>query len=192
MDPINIIAGLNLLATFGANLGGAKKGLKSVVSEAKEKPVTYLQKIPLVISVLILISFIFGLFQIGTIHYYDDYLYLRAAGLIIYIIFSWLQVSAFKGLGDYYSQEVVVFKKHQIITTGLFKSIRHPQYVSEILMNIGAALLTLSIPVIFLLIMQIPFLILRARLEEKLLTKYFTSEYSEYKKKSGFFIPFIG
>ena len=192
MDPLNIIAGINLIATFGANIGGAKKGLKSVVTDAKEKPVSYLQKFPLLLSVLVLVSFILGIFGIGTLPYTNDKLYLRGAGLAIYLLFSWFQIWTVKNLGEFYSQEVVVFKKHQIVTKGAFKTLRHPQYVSEILMNTGAALVTLSIPVIILVIIQVPFLFLRAKLEEKLLTKYFEPEYSAYKKRSGFFIPFIG
>ena len=42
MDPINIIVGLNIIASFGANLTGAKKGLKSTVTPVKERPKTYL------------------------------------------------------------------------------------------------------------------------------------------------------
>ena len=49
MDPVNIIIGLNIIATFGANVSGAKKGLKAKVGVAKEKPVTYCFKIPLVV-----------------------------------------------------------------------------------------------------------------------------------------------
>jgi protein-S-isoprenylcysteine O-methyltransferase Ste14 len=192
MDPLNIIAGINLIATFGANLGGAKKGLKSVITDAKEKPQSYLQKFPLMLSVLVLVAFILGIFGIGTLNYTNENIALRGAGLGLYLLFSWIQIYAVKNLGDFYSQDIVVFKQHQLVTKGAFKTLRHPQYVSEIIMNAGACLLTLSIPVLILVIIQIPFLILRAMLEERLLTKYFEPEYAAYKKRSGFFIPFIG
>jgi protein-S-isoprenylcysteine O-methyltransferase Ste14 len=41
-------------------------------------------------------------------------------------------------------------------------------------------------------IIEIPFLILRALLEEKLLEKNFKERFADYKKKTGFLIPFIG
>ena len=50
MDPINIFTGLNIIAAFVANLGGAKKGLRSSVVGTKEKPKTYLQSVPLKIG----------------------------------------------------------------------------------------------------------------------------------------------
>jgi hypothetical protein len=46
MDPINIIAGLNIIIAFGANLSGAKKGLRASVIGTKEKPKTYLSLFP--------------------------------------------------------------------------------------------------------------------------------------------------
>jgi protein-S-isoprenylcysteine O-methyltransferase Ste14 len=192
MDPINIIAGLNLIATFGANLTGAKKGLKSTVTVAKEKPVTFLQKIPLVISVFSLIFFILAIFQVGTFVYKPDYQSIRIIALIVYLVFSWLQIISFKALGDNYSQEVLIYRHHKLVTKGPFRFIRHPQYMSQILMDIGAGIATLSYLVTPLAIIQIPILIMRAILEEKLLNKNFKEEYQMYKSKSGFMLPFIG
>ena len=192
MDPLNIIAGLNLIATFGANITGAKKGIKSTVTVAKEKPVTFLQKVPLVISVLSLIFFILAIFQVGTFVYKPDYQNIRIIALIVYILFSWLQIISFKALGDNYSQEVLIYRNHKLVTKGPFRFIRHPQYMSQILMDLGAGIVTFSYLVIPLAIIQIPILIMRASLEEKLLNKNFKGEYQDYKSKSGFMLPFIG
>ncbi len=192
MDPINIIVALNIIATFGANVPGAKKGIKSSVTLAKEKPSTYLQSVPVVLSTVILISMILGVFRVGTFGYGHDIGALRIAGLTVYLLFSWTQIWAYKSLGDSYSQDVLIYRSHKLVKKGPFKFIRHPQYISEILMNIGGGLATLSFIVLPLAIIQIPLLILRGRFEEKLLEKHFKNEYTEYKKKSGFFIPFIG
>ena len=64
MDPINIIIGLNIIASFGANVAGAKKGFKSSVIAVKERPVTYLQKLPLILSTITLVALILGVFQL--------------------------------------------------------------------------------------------------------------------------------
>ncbi len=55
MDPINIIIGLNIIATFGANIGAAKKGIKDKVGVFKDKPKTYLQTLPLILSTILLL-----------------------------------------------------------------------------------------------------------------------------------------
>ncbi len=192
MDPINIFVGVNFIATFGANLGGAQKGLKSTVSAAKEKPRTYLQKLPLYLSVITLIALILAVFRIGTIDYSESYRTLRLAGLFVYIVFSWIQIWASRKLGSNFSTEVLINKNHQLITEGPFKLIRHPQYLSQFLMDLGAGIATLSYILIPLALIELPFLILRASLEDKLLAKHFSAAFDNYKKKAGFMIPFIG
>lgn len=192
MDPINIFVGLNIIATFGANLQGAKGGLKQKVIVAKEKPKTYLQKLPLFLSALTLIGLILGIFQIGTYEYKAEYENIRLIGLVVYITFSWIQIWGYKTLGSNYSQDILISKDHNLVKEGPFKIIRHPQYLSQILFDIGGALATLSYIVIILAIIEVPFLILRALLEEKLLEKHFKEDYREYKGKSSFMFPFIG
>jgi protein-S-isoprenylcysteine O-methyltransferase Ste14 len=192
MDPINIFVALNLVATFSANISGAKRGLKEKVTVHKEKPESYLQKFPLILSAISILGLILGLFQIGTLEYNQQNETIRIVGLIIYIAFSWFQVWAYKKLGENYSQDIIILKNHSLVTSGPFKFIRHPQYISQILLDIGGGIATLSYLVIIIAIIEIPFLILRALLEEKILTKHFKEKYSDYKNKSGFMFPFLG
>jgi protein-S-isoprenylcysteine O-methyltransferase Ste14 len=192
MDPINIIILLNVIGTFGANVTGAKRGLKSQVSEIKEKPKTFLQKFPPIVSALSLIALVLAVFQIGTLNYTEDFNSIRYIGLIVYLIFSWIQVWSFKTLGDNYSQDIMIKKNHELIMKGPFNVVRHPQYICQILLDVGAAAATLSYVVGFLALIEIPIYIMRASTEDKLLNKYFAEKFSEYKKKSGFMIPFIG
>ncbi len=192
MDPINIFVGLNLVATFGANISGAKRGLKEKLTVHKEKPKTYLQKFPLILSAICIVAVILGLFQIGTLGYKPEFENARLLGLVVYIGFSWLQIWAYKTLGESYSQDILILKDHKLVTSGSFKLIRHPQYLSQILMDIGAGVATLSYIVIIIALMEIPFLIMRALLEEKILSKHFKEKFSEYKSKSSFMLPFLG
>jgi len=192
MDPINIIILLNVIATFGANVSGAKKGLKSKVAAIKDKPKTFLQKFPPILSAVTLIVLILGVFQIGTLEYMKEHNAIRFIGLPVYLIFSWIQVWSFKSLGDNYSQDIIIKKDHQLVTTGPFRYIRHPQYFSQILINIGGTAATVSYVLGILTLVEIPIYIMRALLEDKMLAKHFAEQFSAYKKKSGFMIPFIG
>ena len=192
MDPVNIIILFNIIGTFGANVTGAKRGLKSTLSEVKEKPKTFLQKFAPVLSMLSLVALILAVFQIGTLEYLEEYNTIRYIGLAVYLAFSWIQVWAFKTLGDNYSQEIMIKKKHQLVTKGPFKLVRHPQYLCQILLDIGAAAATVGYIVGGLALIEIPVYIIRASMEDKLLAKHFAERFSEYKKKSGFMIPFIG
>ena len=193
MDPINIIVGIGLILSMAANSSTAKKSLKRSVSKAVIRPRTFLQRLPLNVSAVILILEIMALFQIGTLEYKGEYLPARIIGMLVFLIFSWLQVKAFKNLGASYSQEIVVLKEHKLITTGMQKIVRHPQYITQILSDLGVGIALLGFVIVpLVLFFEIPLFILRAKKEENILAEHFKTDYEEYKKRSGFMFPFIG
>ncbi|MDA3861877.1 MAG: hypothetical protein PF445_11705 [Melioribacteraceae bacterium] len=118
MDAINIIAGIGLLLSIVANSSAAKGGLKKAVTKSERRPKTYLQKVPLNISALILVLDMLGVFQIGTLEYQNDALYYRVGGLLVFGVFSWLQVKSFKNLKEFYTQEIAIQKIHQLVKSG--------------------------------------------------------------------------
>lgn len=192
MDPLNVVVLFNIIATFGANVTGAKRGFKSKVAEVKEKPKTFLQKLPPIVSTLSLLALVLGVFKIGTLDYIEEYNIIRYIGLAVYIVFSWIQVWAFKSLGDNYSQDILIKKNHELVTKGPFRFIRHPQYFCQLLVDLGGAAATLSYILVVLAVIEIPVYIMRASIEDKLLGKHFDEKFAQYKKKTGFMIPFIG
>jgi len=195
MDPINIILLINLVVTMSANASAAKKGVRISVLKVTERPESFLQKFPPNISALILILTIVGAFNVLVLPeaFKEQYAICRYIGLAIYIIFSWVQVVSFKELGNNYAQDVVILKEHKLIETGIYKYIRHPQYLSQFLSDLGAGIALLSYIIIPLVILvELPLFIMRAFLEEKILLKHFKENFIAYKKKSKFMIPFIG
>ncbi|MGE5400560.1 MAG: methyltransferase family protein [Ignavibacteriales bacterium] len=195
MDPINILVGINLLATLGANLGGAKKGIINTPAVVVDRPRTYLQSIPPNVAVVILVFIILSIFQVGTLDYkkFTSHNSLRIFGLFLYVAFSWFQIWAYKALGDNYSQDIQIKKNQILITSGPFKYIRHPQYLGQILADLGASMALLSYIVMpLVLFLEIPLIVLRAIEEERLLAKHFREKFDNYRKKTGFLLPFIG
>jgi len=194
-NAINILLAINLLVSMSANYSGAKKGLKTSITKVVERPLSFLQKSPPNVAALVLVLTIVSIFNVGTLtgEYTSKLLGVRIAGLLMFIVCSWLQVFSYKSLGNSYAQDVVVMKEHKLITTGIYKFIRHPQYLFQLLSDLGAGLALLSYLVVPLVILlEIPLFIMRAVLEDKLLKKHFADEYPAYKKRSGFMIPFIG
>ncbi len=81
-------------------------------------------------------------------------------------------------------------KKHQLRTNGIYQFVRHPMYTSVLLLCLALMLTNshyISQSVMLVLLVN---LILKSRLEEKLLTKRFDN-YQAYKEKTGRFIPFL-
>ena len=193
MDGINIISFIALIVSIAANSTATKGGLKKTVIKSERRPKTYLQKAPLNISALILIIQILGVFQIGTLNYSTELQYIRIVGVIVFVIFAWLQVYSFRNLKSFYSQDIAILKNHQLITTGIHKTVRHTQYISQIISALGVGFALLGYLIIPLVIfIEFPLFILRAKKEEKMMTEYFGEKFIEYKKTSGFIIPFIG
>ncbi|MCX6175307.1 MAG: isoprenylcysteine carboxylmethyltransferase family protein [Ignavibacteriales bacterium] len=194
-NAINILVALNLFVSMSANYSGAKKGLKTSITKVVERPATFLQKVPPNIAALVLILTILSIFKIGSLtdSFEIQFENIRIAGLIMFLIFSWLQVWTYKSLGKDYAQDIVILKEHQLHTTGIYKFIRHPQYISQILSDLGAGLALLSFTIVPIVILfELPLFIMRASVEDKLLQKYFGEKFAAYKKQSGFIIPFIG
>ena len=194
-NAINILVALNLIVSMSANYSGAKKGLKTSITKVVERPETFLQKVPTNIAALVLILTIVSIFKIGSLtgNFEIQFESIRIAGLIMFLIFSWVQVWAYKSLGKDYAQDIVILKQHQLHSTGIYKFIRHPQYISQVLSDLGAGLALLSFTVVPIVILfELPLFIMRASAEDKLLQKYFGEKFAAYKKQSGFIIPFIG
>ncbi len=195
MDPVNIIVGVILVVSMAANFSAAKSAVKQTVVKFEIKPKTWLQSIPPNVAAIILILEVLGIFGLGTLEtkIMDDYLWIRMAGLILFSVFSWLQVKSTKKLGKNYAQEIAIHKNHNLVTTGIYKSIRHPQYISQVLSDLGAGIALLGFVIVpVVIVIELPLFIMRAAREEALLENHFKEEYKNYKKKSGFIIPFIG
>lgn len=195
MDPINVLVLINLLVSMSANWGGARKGFKTSITKVTERPQTYLQKVPLNVSAAVLVLIILAVFNLGVLSedIKNSFPNVRLVGLSMFVIFSWIQVLSYRALGKSYAQDIVILKEHELQTNGPYRIIRHPQYLSQILSDLGAGLALFSYLVVpGVVIFEAPLLIMRAVLEDKMLSKHFKDEFKVYKSKSGFIFPFIG
>ncbi len=109
---------------------------------------------------------------------------LAVAGLITAIL-------ARRTLAGNWSGAVALKKDHELITRGPYQYVRHPIYTGILLMALGtaAAFGTWSAPWGFLIILV--GILLKLRSEEQLLSRHFTKEYPEYKKRTKTLIPFL-
>lgn len=97
-------------------------------------------------------------------------------GLIIFLIGTYI----------YFKWEIFWYKtfKGQLVTTGIFRYIRHPHYTSLIFVGLGLALFFYSIFALVVAIIAIPIIIWSILDEEKHLIKQFGNEYIEFMEKT--------
>ena len=77
----------------------------------------------------------------------------------------------------------------QVIRTGVFGWVRHPIYLSEILLYFGLLLLSLSLATAAVWLVAIGFLHYVSRYEERLLLARFGQAYQEYMREVPMWIP---
>lgn len=86
---------------------------------------------------------------------------------------------------------IVFGKKAQqgIIRKGVFRFVRHPIYLSEIILYLGLLMIHISLAAVCILIITMFFMHYISRYEEKLLLARFGKEYEEYMKEVPMWFP---
>ena len=95
-----------------------------------------------------------------------------------------------KSLGFNFSPTLSIHKNHVLITTGIYQWVRHPMYMTLILLWIAFFLLSSNWFIGMTSLLAYGLIILR-RLpkEEKMLLDYFGDDYREYIKNTGRLLP---
>ena len=78
----------------------------------------------------------------------------------------------------------------KLITTGIYAYIRHPMYLSVIIMMLGFLLSSFNFSNLLLFVFLVFVLYLKAKREENIWCNH-TNEYLEYKSKTKLILPFI-
>ena len=96
-----------------------------------------------------------------------------------------------KAIGSNWSASIQKEGTEKLITSGVYKFIRHPLYFSGLLIFIGIFIYFQSWLSSILLIPSFLFINLRIKHEEKELLGLFTEDFLQYKKLTKKIIPFI-
>jgi len=98
---------------------------------------------------------------------------------------------AMKTLGEYYNAHIVVGESHKLIKSGPYKYVRHPAYSARFLSIIGITLMLNAFCTLFIaLAVDLLFVSIRIRLEERELMGKFGEQYLAYKRQTWAIIPF--
>ena len=92
-------------------------------------------------------------------------------------------------LGRRFSGLVAIQPGHTLVTTGIYRTIRHPSYLGLLISCFGWALAFRSGIGLVLAALNIPPLIARMRSEERLLSATFGQDYENYRSRTARLIP---
>lgn len=141
------------------------------------------------IAIGYLLSFSIGATRIGRIYHWDTFF---ATGALLIIVGLIIRIIAILTLKQHFTYTVTKIEHHELIETGIYKYIRHPGYLGQIIIFIGIA--TSISNWLSILLMMIPVLVgymNRIRVEERFMTENMGSKYIDYQKKTKRLIPGI-
>jgi protein-S-isoprenylcysteine O-methyltransferase Ste14 len=82
-------------------------------------------------------------------------------------------------------------KTAELVTSGIFRYIRHPMYSSLLLLAWGVFFKAPSWPGVVLTAAATGCLVVTAKVEERENVRYFGLSYASYMRKTKMFIPFV-
>jgi protein-S-isoprenylcysteine O-methyltransferase Ste14 len=148
----------------------------------------------LILSLLLIGGFVFPLiYSVTDWLSFADYRLPDWAGWlgIVVIAFSLLLFAwGHRDLKKYWSPSLELMEGHKLITSGIYRTIRHPMYLSQLVLTFAQMLLLQNwIAGPIGLICFIPFYLVRKKEEEKMMIEKFGEEYKTYMEKTGGLVP---
>jgi protein-S-isoprenylcysteine O-methyltransferase Ste14 len=135
------------------------------------------------------LSFIIASTKTGRIYQWDTFFVIGSvlvlAGLII-------RVKSIMKLKQQFTYTVTKIENHELIQTGLYKIIRHPGYLGQLIIFLGISVCLSNWLSILLMIIPVLFGYLnRIKVEEKFMIEQMGQKYLDYQKKTKRLIPGI-
>jgi protein-S-isoprenylcysteine O-methyltransferase Ste14 len=102
-----------------------------------------------------------------------------------------IRVAALRALGKNFSAYVTLQPNHRLVQDGIYAWIRHPLYLSLLLIPAGIALVFASLLAAPILILAVAFVFERTRREDRLLASRFGTEFDDYRRRARRLIPLV-
>jgi protein-S-isoprenylcysteine O-methyltransferase Ste14 len=135
------------------------------------------------------LSFAVGATKIGRIYPWNTFF---ATGMALFAIGFTIRIYSILTLKQYFTYSVAKVENHKIISTGLYKFIRHPGYLGQLIIFMG---ISISISNwLSILLMMIPATLgylYRIKVEEKFMTDQFGEDYKNYQHRTKRIIPML-
>ncbi len=141
------------------------------------------------ITVGFTLSFAIGATKIGRIYYWNTFF---AIGMMLFVIGLIIRIHSILTLMQYFTYSVAKVENHIIIETGLYRFIRHPGYLGQLIIFIGISTSISNWLSILLMLTPITFgYLYRIRIEERFMVEQLGKDYLKYQARTKRIIPMI-
>jgi len=181
---ILIIGFTYLYAFFELFMGLRRKHGRKIVSKGDQYSLWIMG---IMITLGYSLSFAIGSTKIGRISPWNTFFVI---GFVLIAFGLFIRIKSLLTLKQHFTYTVTKIEKHELIETGLYKSIRHPGYLGQIIIFTGIAT-TLSnwLSVILMLLPVFIGYLNRISVEEKFMTEQFGEKYIQYQKRTKRLFP---
>ena len=112
-------------------------------------------------------------------------------GLLMIVLGLAVMIVAMVTLRRSYSSTVLIRRDHQLITHGVYRWTRNPIYLGALMVCFGIASHAESAKGALVMVLLVPIVLNRIRLEEQLLKETFGEEYESYRRRTRRLVPFL-
>lgn len=135
------------------------------------------------------LSFAIGMTKIGRIYPWNTFF---ALGMAMFAMGFVIRIQAILTLKQYFTYSVAKVENHKIIETGLYKIIRHPGYLGQLIIFIGISTsISNWLSILFMMIPVSLGYLYRIRVEEKFMLEQMGEDYVKYQERTKRMIPFL-
>jgi len=184
---IIVIIGFSYLYGFFEVFMNLRQRGKSTVAASGDKGSLWLLYI--LITVGYALSFSIGATRTGRMNYWAAFF---AVGVVLALTGVMIRVGSILTLGQYFTYSVAQAENHKLIETGLYKFIRHPGYLGQLMIFAGISIsLSNWLAVLFMMIPVAIGYIYRIRVEEGFMVEQMGESYLNYQRRTKRIIPMI-
>jgi protein-S-isoprenylcysteine O-methyltransferase Ste14 len=160
---------------------------KREISKSGDKGSIWLLTIS--ISIGYWLSFIIGATKTGRIYHWNTFFVI---GSILALTGLIIRVTSILQLKQQFTYTVTKIENHKLIKTGLYRIIRHPGYLGQLIIFLGiSTCLSNWISIILMLIPVLLGYLNRINIEEKFMAEQLGQKYLDYQKRTKRLIPMI-
>jgi len=185
----NVAAYLLLLGFFVMERFVRSAGTKDMVRSDADRGSTTVVSVAMGAGfVVVLLGPVASWLGVAAVHV----LTLAVAGVVVGVVGLAVRYMAFTTLGRFFTRTLRHPEDHVLVTDGIYRLVRHPGYLSDVLLFTGAAFATgnlvamLVVPVLF-----VPAYAYRIHTEEAMLVTVFGEQYEAYRRTSKRLVPFV-
>ena len=135
------------------------------------------------------LSFSIASTKIGRIYHWDLFF---GIGAILAILGLMIRINSILTLKQQFTYTVTKIENHELIETGLYRLIRHPGYLGQLIIFLGiSASLSNWISILSMILPVLIGYIYRIKTEEKFMIEQMGDRYFDYQKRTKKLIPMI-